>query len=112
VHYLLCGAAEPDSTILGQAVMGGTDIGDDFGYGEARYFTANQVAETARELRRANLEAEIKARFDPARMSSAGIYPGGWEVTGGEWLMDEFRRLRDFYANASEHGFAVLTCIL
>ncbi len=113
VHYLLCGAAEPDSTVLGQAVMGGTEIGEDFGgYGEARYFTAEEVAETARELGRASLEAEMKTRFDSARMSSAGIYPGGWDVTGGDWLFEEFRKLRDFYADASAQGFAVLTCIL
>jgi hypothetical protein len=113
VHYLLCGAAEPDSTVLGRAVMGGTEIGEDFGgYGEARYFTAEEAAETARELARAGLEAEMKTRFDPARMSSTGIYPGGWDVTGGDWLFEEFRKLRDFYADASAQGFAVVTCIL
>jgi Domain of unknown function (DUF1877) len=113
VHYLLCGAAEPNSTVLGQAVMGGTDIGEDFGgYGEARYFTPDQVAETARELCRADLETEMKARMDPARMLSAEIYPGGWDVTGADWLFEEFHKLRDFYADASANGFAVLTCIL
>jgi Domain of unknown function (DUF1877) len=113
VHYLLCGAAEPNSTALGQAVMGGTDIGEDFGgYGEARYFTLEQVVATARELGRANLETEMKARFDPALMTSAGIYPGGWDATGADWLFEEFRKLRDFYADASAHGFAVVTCIL
>jgi hypothetical protein len=113
VHYLLCGAAEPNSTVLGQAVMGGTDIGEDFGgYGEARYFTPDQVTQTARELGRADLETEMKARFDPARMSSAEIYPGGWGATRADWLFEEFRKLRDFYADASANGFAVLTCIL
>jgi len=113
VHCLLCGAAEPNSTVLGQAVMGGTEIGEDFGgYGEARYFTPEQVAETARELGRAALETEMKARVDPARMLSAGIYPGGWDVTGADWLLEEFRKLRDFYADANATGFAVLTCIL
>jgi len=113
VHYLLSGAAEPSATALGQAVMGGTDIGEDFGgYGEARYFTPEQVAATARELGRANLETEMKARFDPALMTSAGIYPGGWDVTGADWLFEEFRKLRDFYADASAQGLAVVTCIL
>jgi len=113
VHYLLCGAAEPNSTVLGQAVMGGTDIGEDFGgYGEARYFTPDQVAVTARALGRADLETEMKARVDSARMLSAGIYPGGWDVTGADWLFEEFRKLRDFYADASANGSAVLTCIL
>jgi Domain of unknown function (DUF1877) len=113
VHYLLCGTAEPNSTVLGQAVMGGTEIGEDFGgYGEARYFTPDQVAATARELGRANLETEMKTRFDPARMLSAEIYPGGWDVTGADWLFEEFCKLRDFYADASANGFAVLICIL
>jgi hypothetical protein len=113
VHYLLCGAPVPDPTILGQVVMGGAEIGDDFsGYGEARYFTPAEVAATARELGRANLEADMKARFDPARMNSAEIYPGGWDVTGGDWLFEEFRKLRDFYADASARGNAVITCLL
>ena len=113
VHYLLCGAPQPDATVLGRAVMGGTEIGEDFGgYGEARYFTPEEVAETARELGRAGLEAEMRTRFDPARMTSLGIYPGGWDVTGADWLFEEFRKLRDFYAEASAQGLAVLTCIL
>jgi uncharacterized protein DUF1877 len=113
VHYLLCGAPVPDATVLGQAVMGGTEVGDDFsGYGEARYFTPAEVAATARELGRANLEAEMKARFDPVRMNGAQIYPGGWDFTGGDWLFEEFRKLRDFYAEASAQGNAVVTCIV
>jgi len=113
VHYLLCGEAEPGSTVASQAVMGGTDIGEDFGgYGEARYFTPDQVTKTARELGRADLETEMKACMDPARMLSAEIYPGGWDVTGANWLFDEFYKLRDFYADAGANGLAVLTCIL
>ena len=40
VHYLLCGPAEPNSTALGQAVMGGTEAVDSRIYGasaQARY---------------------------------------------------------------------------
>src|ERR1700724_3006719 len=34
VHYLLCGAAEPTTTLISKAIMGGTEVGDDFsGYG-------------------------------------------------------------------------------
>jgi len=113
VHYLLCGSAVPDSTALGQAVMGGTEIGDDFsGYGEAGYFAADRAADIARELGRATLEAEMQARFVPAQMESAGIYPGGWGKEPPDWLFDAFRELRDFYAGASAGGFAVLTCLV
>jgi len=48
LHYLLCGAPEPVAGPLGQAVFGGTDIGEDQGYGPARYFTPTQVAEIRR----------------------------------------------------------------
>ncbi len=59
VHYLLCGKAEPGTDIASQAIMGGTESGEDLGYGPARYFDANQVADIARELSRPNLEAEM-----------------------------------------------------
>ena len=54
----------------------------------------------------------MKARFDPARMDGTEIYPGGWDATGGDWPFVEFRKLRDFYADASAQGNAVVTCIV
>ena len=65
VHYLLCGKAEPGTDLESQAVMGGTEVGEDLGYGPARYFDADKVADIARELSRPNLEAEMMARWDP-----------------------------------------------
>lgn len=112
VHYLLCGKPEPGSSVLSQAVLGGTEIGDDeMGYGPARVFTAQQVADIARELSRAGLEAEMKARFDPDQMN--GIYPEGWDTAGAlDWLLEEFRHLRDFYADASARQYALVTCLV
>jgi len=63
--------------------MGGTEIGDDdLGYGPARYFNPAEVAATATELAASTLEAQMQSRFDPARMSTLGIYPGGWSTSG------------------------------
>jgi hypothetical protein len=112
VHYLLCGQAVPGSDLASQVVMGGTDVGDDIGYGPARYFKPDQVAAIARELSRPNLEAEMDARFDPDQMMQLGIYPAQFDDPDDrDWLMDEFRRLRQFYLDASAAGFAVVTCI-
>jgi hypothetical protein len=111
LHYLLCGAAEPAPGPLGQAVIGGTEIGDDLGYGPARYFTAAQAAEIARALQAPGLEANLRARFNPAAMESLGLYPGGWAVNGDAWLIDAFRSLRDFYAAAGAAGQAVVAVI-
>jgi len=111
VHYLLCGKLEPGSDLASQAVMGGTDVGDDLGYGPARYFEADEVANIARELSRPNLEAEMTARWDPAQMATLGIYPGQFLADDQQWLMDAFQKLRQFYVDASAAKFAVVTCL-
>jgi len=112
LHYLLCGKAEPDATLASQIIMGGTEIGeDDLGYGPARYFDAKQVAAIATELSRADLESEARARFDPAQMASLGLYPGGWDAGELDNLIEQFHRLREFFAEASAKGRIVLTCL-
>jgi hypothetical protein len=111
VHYLLCGKAEPGADLASQAIMGGTEVGDDLGYGPARYFEADEVAAIARELSRPNLEAEMMARWDRDKMVALGIYPAGFEPDDDKWLMDAFRNLRQFFVDASAAKMAVVTCI-
>jgi len=111
VHYLLCGKVEPGSDLASQAVMGGTEVGEDMGYGPARYFEADEVANLARELSRPTLEAEMTARWDPAQMATLGIYPGQFLAEDKQWLMDAFRQLRQFYVDASAAKLAVVTCL-
>jgi hypothetical protein len=111
VHYLLCGKVEPGTDLASQAVMGGTEVGDDLGYGPARYFEADEVAAIARELSRPNLEAEMMARWDPAQMGQLSIYPAGFKPHDDQWLMDAFRDLRQFYVDASAAGLCVVTCL-
>ena len=115
VHYLLCGEVEPGAALLSQAVLGGVELGDDdegfSGYGPPRYFTAARVAELAQALARPEVEAEAAARFDAVRMSELNIYPG-WQGSDEKWVMDGFRRLRDFYRDAAGHGRAMATCLV
>lgn len=115
VHYLLCGESEPGPTLLSQAVLGGSALGDDdegfSGYGPARYFTAEQVAQLAAQLSAPELEAEAAGRFDAGRMEELGIYPG-WKASEADWVMDGLRRLRDFYAEAARKGNAIVTCLV
>jgi hypothetical protein len=111
LHYLLCGSAEPGPGPLGQAVFGGTEIGDDVGYGPARCFTAAETSEIAQALQAPGLEAILRGHFDPDKMEQLGIYPGGWHAEGPEWLINAFRKLCDFYAASSAAGQAVFTAI-
>jgi hypothetical protein len=117
VHYLLAGSAEPGQEILSQVVLGGVELGDDpegfSGYGPARYFRAAQVRQIVEAVRNPELEREAAARFDPSRMSQLQIYPGWREGDQDkEWVMDAFRRLRDFYSSAAARGRAVVTCLV
>jgi hypothetical protein len=123
VHYLMCGLTEPGAALLSQPVLGGVPLGEDdegfSGYGPARYFTPKQVAEISQAMSRPDLEQEAAARFDPAKMSQLKIYPG-WHLPEGKsdaksdlkWLMDSFRRLRDFYSDAAAKNQAIVTCLV
>src|SRR5215472_14032920 len=111
LHYLLCGAPEPVPGPLGQAVFGGSEIGEDQGYGPARYFSPAQVAEIASALQAQGLEGELHTRFDAEAMTRLGIYPGGWDAGDHDWLIEAFRTERDFYAAASKAEQAVVTLI-
>jgi len=51
------------------------------------------------------------ARYDPAEMSRLGIYSSGWKPADVDWLMEEFRRLRQFYTDASAGKLAVVTTL-
>ena len=114
VHYVLCGAVEPGDSLLSQAVLGGTEVGEDFsGYGPARRFTPGQVAELAGALGDPQVEQDASDRYDPQRMTELGIYPFGWdEEDNREWIFDAFHELRDFYADAATRGRAVVTCLV
>jgi hypothetical protein len=44
-------------------------------------------------------------------MSQLDIYPG-WEASHQDAVMDAFRRLRDFYADAARQKLAIVTCLV
>ena len=77
LHYLLSGTVgEPDESALGRAVLGGTEVGEDFsGYGAARRFPPAEVGEVAAALGAS--DDEVMGRFDPQRMAELQIYPFG-----------------------------------
>jgi hypothetical protein len=113
VHFLLCGSAGEVPGPLGNAVLGGTQIGPDLGYGPPRYLEPAEVMAIAAALAPLT-EETLAARFDPAVFQQHEVYPGGWaaDAERREWLCDAFSQLKAFYAASAEGGYAVLAYIV
>jgi len=112
VHYLLTGEVEQADTPIGQAVLGGVEVGDDFsGYGPARLLDVTQTAAVADALAHPEVEPDARARFDAQRMTELRIYPFGWDAESLEWLLSSLADLRRFYSDTAVQGWAILTCL-
>ena len=44
-------------------------------------------------------------------MMTLGIYPAQFDSDDEQWLMDAFRKLRQFYIDASAAKLAVVACL-
>lgn len=113
LHYILTGAAEASDGPLGEAILGGVEVGEDFaGYGPARALDPARVAAVAGALDEPGLEQEATARYDPSRMNDLEIYPFGWDAAGLGWLLPALADLRGFYRDAAAHSRAAVTCLV
>lgn len=88
------------------------DEEQDLGYGSAHYLTAAQVAELQPQLA-AITRAELKRRFDPARMTELGIYPNIWDEGDDafDYLADGFATVQHLYAEAARQRQGLITFI-
>lgn len=107
IHFLLTGKADEGPDPLSLAVSGGESLGEEVGYGPARYLTPSQVREVAAALSRISTP-ELRARFDPRAMEDAEIYPREIWVREGEeafdYLLEAYVPWAAFYRAAAERG--------
>ncbi len=92
-------------------VFGGTEIGEDLGYGPARYLTPPQVKETSAALEDLD-KSELQGQFNPVAFEAADIYPGGWTVEEPEkvfdWLWGKLTAVREFFQEAAQQDDIML----
>jgi hypothetical protein len=109
IHFLLTGSADGDAPPLAWAVLGGEEIGEDMGYGPARFLTADRVRAVAEAL---PADEAFLAAFDGAAMDAADVYPGPmWSDDDDQprrYLLDAYHRLVAFYRSAAARGDAAL----
>lgn len=111
IHYLLTGQADGGPEPLSLAVHGGEEVGEDVGYGPARFLTPAQVRTVSAALDRIT-EANLRARFDPRAMDAAEIYPAIWGRDGQEaldYLVENYLPWVAFYRAAAQRGDGMIT---
>ena len=111
LHFMLTGKVEgSDGTALGDAILGGAEIGGeaaDTGYGPPRGLSPAQVRNVSAAL--AAFPIETKAgEFDAAAADKAGVYVARHDE---QELKRYFLQLREFYDGAVKKGNAVLLWI-
>lgn len=110
IHYLLAGDTAEGQPPLANAVLGGTEIGDDVGYGPARYLTVDEVRAVADALRDITPE-KFRTRYVAAELLKNEIYPEIWnDADDGAigYLTTWYEALRDYYIEAASKGRAML----
>ncbi|KJV35270.1 YfbM family protein [Luteibacter yeojuensis] len=113
IHFVLNGSAWEGSGALGMSVLGGTEIGEDIGYGPARFLLAHQVTDVADALSKVS-DADFHARFDAQAMDEQDIYPQVWSRDaddGRTYVFDYFVHMVNFYKEAVSRGDAMLLFI-
>lgn len=105
IHYILTGREDVGTEPMSWAVLGGEEVGDEIGYGPARFLQSEQVHGIAAWLPD---DTVFKTRFDPQAMEKAGIYPEAIWVRDGDdaldYLLENYRELVAFYKSAAERG--------
>lgn len=110
IHYTLNGSTWEGEGPLSMVILGGEEIGDDVGYGPARYLSPIQVSAVAEALAVVTPQVFI-ANFNPTALDAAEIYPQIWERDGGEgleYVLRYYNQLSSFYQSAAERGDAAL----
>jgi len=109
IHFLLANDAWAGELPLANVVLGGNEIGDDVGYGPAKYLTADEVFEVANALKDLSSDA-FRARYNAKSLLDNEIYPQIWhdddDAVG--YLTSYYETLRDYYLDAAAKGNAML----
>jgi hypothetical protein len=112
LHFLLGGSIDVTPELFGQAILGGTEIGDDAGYGPPRYHDAKAVIAIADALSSISPGA-LGSRYDADALNAADVYPGGWEdEENRQWLIDAYTDVLDFYRGVAARGNAMLLYLI
>jgi hypothetical protein len=109
LHYLLTGDPWDGDGPRAFLLCGGSEEGEDLGYGPARLIDAEEVREIAQVIGGITVD-ELWSRFDAEQMEQLEVYPGIWDEPEAD-LREEygeyFEQLKEFLAQTAEAGHAL-----
>lgn len=114
VHFVLTGSAWETSMGIGELILGGEPVGDDLGYGPARFHAATKVAKFDDGLA-ALPDSELRDRFSTSAMADAAVMPNLWDEPEDElWneVQGYVQELRPFLAQARADGLALFVVVM
>ena len=107
IHEVLTGSDQPNGTPEGDAILGGTEVGEDLGMGPARLISADRVSEISDALSGIDFRASFERGYAEGTSSdSVSLFDGEFE-----YLSSFFEDLKDAYASAAEKGMHMLIFI-
>ena len=115
IHFVLTGnPMESDGSPLGNAVLGGREVGDDMGYGPARLLVPNEVKKTAEALEKISTE-EFAKRIPKSDFANNDIYVFSGEDPEDEDIIEElsgyYTELRTHFQESAARGDGMLLYI-
>jgi hypothetical protein len=107
IHYVLTGSHEPDGTPLGDAVLGGVELGPDLGHGRARLICAERVVQISEALAKVDFAANFE-QVDKSPERLTAIYRGAHLAIAYDYLAHWYPGLVEIYARAASQDKAML----
>lgn len=107
IHFALTGSRLGGDEPLNFLVSEGTPVGEvDVGFGPARVLTSRQVRAIAGRLAAIPPE-QVADRVNLKLLDAQQIYPGNWQrdgVLGVDYIVDNYRDMRDLFTRAAARG--------
>jgi hypothetical protein len=113
IHFVLNGDPWKGSGLLNNAVLGGQEVGEDMGYGKARYLDPFKVVQTSTALDKISDE-EFKRKAQAADFRGKQIYVYGDQLSKEdlEELCYFFKQIQQFFRTASDKSKGILLGII
>ena len=115
IVFLLTGQclAEADHPLLAVLFSGQmVDDDQDLGYGPAHYLRPEQVVDLNNQIAIITV-ADLKQRYDAARMMELGVYPEIWEEDDEafDYVAGYFTNVQQLYSDAARNHEAIITFV-